>query len=156
MSSSFCETFLGQVVVQPEHGKWTKTTQTLDFLVSAICCCDMLRRLLRVSGRKLELETSTGSATQKLHFAKKDGGSLWRSVVSLTDDRDCKASWIIMALVLERVRAITRFFLKTSTDTFQGTAGCSLAVFDCCNEHFSVVVETMQYTRSSKVQEVDS
>jgi hypothetical protein len=97
-----------------------------------------------------------GSATQKLHFAKKDGGSLWRSVVSLTDDRDCKASWIIMALVLERVRAITRFFLKTSADTFQGTAGCSLAVFDYCNEHFSVVVETMQYTRSSKVQDVDS
>ncbi len=64
MAASFSNLLLGLVVAKPEHGKWTKVSQTLDAIVPLHVHNDMLRKLIFAAGGQQQFEAQRSDGFQ--------------------------------------------------------------------------------------------
>ena len=83
---------------------------------------------------------------QSLELRKKrEDGRRWAAARDCTSARATVVMWTMQCLVLERVRALTRFFLRASMEA--PGDGCSSLVLDYLNDFYSPSVEALQHIR---------
>ena len=74
MAKTFNDLFLSQMMVQPEHGKWTKLTRSLDFLIPPCFTNGLLHKIVEHAGLGVTLTTMAAGRAFALNLhAKKLG-----------------------------------------------------------------------------------
>lgn len=148
MSRSFVSALMARLPETPEQGKWTRLTPAIMWAYGLLACHGLLGHLLKAMSKHVKCAVEQrrapekqGEDIQELNWHEIAGTRLSASLAFAKCD-DCHLRCCMLAVLLQPLSDLTRYFLQCSKENVHD---CAIPVLDLLNDKYSPVVYAAQH-----------